>query len=235
MGGQLWKINLVPGKDNWEARVLFKANEPTGYEDWQPFFYEPVVAVRINGSDTLKWIYIGTGDRATIERDSTENRFYAFVDSIPSGSKYIKESKLKRVSSSGPLAPNDLFRNYYGWYVVFTDFTSVPGKHLGEKVVGPAVLKGDTVFVNTFTPTETQSTANPCVYTTGLSRKYAFNVYSGAFYYYKELGQGVPQAPRFLFDISGTGVEINNTSSELEIKKIKGIGNRRRIRWWRER
>jgi len=234
MGGQLWKINLVPGKDNWVARVLFKAHPPTNYRLWQPFFYEPVVAVRIEDKDTLIWIYVGTGDRATIERDSTENRFYAFVDSIPPGRKYLDESKLKRVSRDGPLSPTDLFSKYYGWYVVFTELKSVSGKHLGEKVVGPAMLKGDTVFVNTFTPTETQSTANPCVYTSGISRKYAFNVYSGAFYYSEELGPGVPQTPRFLFDVSGTGVEINNTSTELEIKKIKGIGNRRRIRWWRE-
>jgi len=230
MDGQLWKVDLSdPDPESWEARVIFKAKQPddsTDYDHWQPIFY-PVTVVK-SGQNT--WLLFGTGDRANVTREGTINRFYAVLDTTPVGGNYITESQLKEVSPDGYLSSGELMHNYRGWYIKFSDYS---GEHSGEKVVTFATAYLDTIIFMTFTPSAGAQT-DPCSYASGLARMYKFTLGTGKILSVEDIGSGVPQAPRYSFNMSGEGHEIIQTNRQIEIKSKKTTGALKKLLWWKE-
>ena len=233
MDGQVWKVDLSdPDPENWEARVIFRAKQPddsTDYDHWQPIFY-PITVVK-NGQNT--WLLFGTGDRANVLRTGTLNRFYAVLDTTPVSGAYITESQLKKVSPDGYLTAGELMHNYRGWYIKFSDYS---GNHNGEKVVTYATAFLDTVTFMTYRP-NVGIVTDPCAIGAGFSRLYKFQITSGRFngaLPYIEMGQGLPQAPKYNFNMSGEGIEINHTSGKIEIQKRRTIGALKKLLWWKE-
>jgi type IV pilus assembly protein PilY1 len=237
-GGQLWKVN-INGQDsldiiidNWEANIMFKSPRPSTFADsalWQPIFYPATYA-----SDGMRWwVYFGTGDRARAEKDSPINRFYALIDS--NYTSPVTEADLKRISNDDPLTEEEIQNgDYKGWYIIFTDFNPVDTiTREGEKVVSQATVLLDTVIFTTFQPYEN---TDPCATASGIARLYKIHYKTGDFTNNGEIiGSGLPQAPRYSFDISGEGYQIINLPGEIIIEETQSIGIRRKLLWWQEK
>jgi type IV pilus assembly protein PilY1 len=241
VGGQLWKTN-INGTDsadivinNWEADIYFRAPKPSSpAEDslWQPIFFPAT-----NTWDGRRWwIFFGTGDRANVIKDSTVNRFYALIDSA--WTTPITEGDLKRVSTLGPLTESEIVGppHYKGWYIVFTDFnyTDTIGDRYGEKVASYATILLDTLVFTTFQPHEL---IDPCASSSGIARLYRIHYKMGSYAGTAPsqiIGTGLPQAPRFVFGMSGEGLMIINLPGEVQVWAGASLGIRRRILWWNE-
>ena len=239
VAGQLWKVNLN-GDDstdvvvnNWESSILFKAPRPTRAAEsylWQPIFFPATSA----WDGQRWWIYFGTGDRANAAKEGTENRFYAIIDS--NYSEPITEDDLKRVSIEGPFSGADLADGKKGWYVVFTDFdnTDSIGRREGEKTTSSATVLLDTLIFTTFQPHDIN---NPCLSSNGIARLYKMQYKTGNYANMAPsqiIGRGVPQTPRYTFNLDGDGKKIINLPGEVIIQDTPNIGLRRRLLWWAE-
>jgi len=233
LAGQLWKVNLTdPNISNWSARCIFQPPIPVDVTQdslWQPAFYAPLVE-REPATGCL-WLFYGTGDRAKVFKKNTDNRFYAILDTVtdPANPYPLIEDDLKRVwaAGEGPFDfPSD-FPNHRGWYIVYSDSST----HTDEKTVSPASLFLDTLKFVTFEPTEL---AGDCNMGSGGAREYSYHFRTGSGRY-KNMGSGIPQAPRYSFDQSGGGYEIHQTSDSLWVEKKTGFGTLKRILQWKER
>ncbi len=230
LAGQLWKVDLTdPNISNWRARCIFQPPIPVdSTEDslWQPAFYAPLVE-REPATGCL-WLFYGTGDRAKVFKENADNRFYAILDTLTDTMNYpLKEEDLKRVWTEGPFDFPSEFPDYKGWYIVYSDSST----HTDEKTVSQASLFLDTLKFVTFEPTEL---AGDCNMGSGGAREYSchFRTGSGRF---KNMGGGIPQAPRYSFDQSGSGYEIHQTSDSLWVEQVTGFGTLKRILQWKER
>ncbi len=241
--GQLWKVNINGTDsadvivDDWEAEILFNAPRPSnvGQEHlWQPIFFPPTAVT----DGRRWWFYFGTGDRARAEKEGTVNRFYAIIDSTYTTP--LTEADLKNVSDpsgGGPLTEAEILAGTYkGWYYIFTDFnfTDSIGKRDGEKATSFATVLMDTLIFTTFQP---YNQNDPCISVSGIARLYKI--------YYKSgdwtgtipstiVGSGLPQAPRYTFDISGDGLQVINLPGQVIVQPTPGLGIRRKILWWHE-
>ena len=242
IAGQMWKVNLN-GPDStyvqvndWNAELFFRAPKPTAPADdslWQPIFFPATSA----WDGKRFWIYFGTGDRANVTKDTTVNRFYAIIDSV--WSTPITESDLKQVSdiANGPLTETEIINGTYrGWYYVFTDFNNTDsiGDRYGEKVTSYPTVLMDTLIFTTFQPYEL---IDPCASSSGIARLYKIYYKSGDWNGTAPstiIGTGLPQSPRYSFDISGEGLEIINLPGEIIVGPAPSLGIRRKILWWHE-
>jgi type IV pilus assembly protein PilY1 len=241
LSGQLWKTN-INGTDsadivvnNWEANLYFKAPKPTSpAEDslWQPIFFPAT-----NTWDGRRWwIFFGTGDRANVTKDTTVNRFYALIDSA--WANPITEADLKCISANGPLTESEIIGppHYKGWYIKFKDFdfTDSIGARYGEKVTSYSTVLMDTLIFTTFQPFEL---IDPCASSSGIARLYKLHYKTGNYNGTAPsmiIGTGLPQSPRFSFDISGEGYQIINLPGQIIVTPAPNLGIRRRILWWNE-
>ncbi len=241
VGGQLWKVVLNDANDsssvvinNWEAEIIFKAPKPASAAKdwlWQPIFFPATPS----WDGRRWWLFFGTGDRARAEKEGTVNRFYAIIDSnytIP-----LEEADLKRVSVDGSLTQAEIIAGTYkGWYIVFTDFdnTDSIGKRDGEKVTSYAIVLMDTLIFTTFQPYDLN---DPCVEASGVARLYKIHYATGSYSNVTPseiVGSGLPQAPRYTFDIAGQGFKIINLPGEVIVEPVADIGIRRKLLWWHE-
>jgi hypothetical protein len=242
--GKMWKVNLSgPDStyfivDNWEADLMFSAPRPnnSGQIDlWQPIFFPATSA----WDGKRWWVYFGTGHRAYAELPSTINRFYAIIDDSTTYDTPITEADLKQVSSTSvaPLTEAEILAGTYrGWYYIFTDFdnTDSIGKRDGEKLTSFASILMDTLVFTTFQPYDLN---DPCVSASGIARLYKVYYKSGDWSGPEPsliVGAGLPQAPRYTFNISGEGMEIINLPGEIIVQPAPNLGIRRKILWWHE-
>ena len=69
-----------------------------------------------------------------------------------------------------------------------------------------------------------------------MARSYTFDIRTGG----TEViggtieGTGMPQPPRYSFSLGGTGLEINQLSGKVKIKKTKGFKSYKEIVKWKE-
>ncbi len=245
VGGQLWKVVLNDGNDSssvvvndWEADIIFKApkpNNPSADSLWQPIFFPTTFA----WDGRRWWVFFGTGDRARASKDYTVNRFYAIIDSnytIP-----LEEADLKRVSDDGPLTEAEILAGTYkGWYIVFTDYNNTDqwlGSWLvryGEKATSYPTVLMDTLIFTTFQPFDIQ---DPCISASGIARLYKMYYKTGSYAIAgpsEIIGTGLPQAPRYSFDISGEGLQIITLPGEVFVQATQSLGIRRKLLWWHE-
>jgi len=151
-------------------------------------------------------------------------------------------SKLKRKnglygSVDGPLTQAEIIAGTYkGWYIVFTDFdnTDSIGKRDGEKVTSYAIVLMDTLIFTTFQPYDLN---DPCIEASGVARLYKIHYATGSYSNVTPseiVGSGLPQAPRYTFDIAGQGFKIINLPGEVIVEPVADIGIRRKLLWWHE-
>lgn len=236
LAGQLWKVDLRdPDISKWRAKCIFQPPIPTkaaedaaGNIPSQPAFYAPYIEKEapVRGL----WLFYGTGDRSRVFKTGTDNRFYAILDTLADDSNLdyypIVEGNLKNVLTEGFFRfPSDL-STYKGWYLAFSD-----SGHTDEKVVSQAVLLADTLSFVTFDPDKTADICNPA---TGFAREYLLNFRSGRGRY-RDMGSGLPQAPRYTYNSDDELLKINQTSDSLWIEKLTGYGREKRIFRWMER
>jgi len=241
IAGQLWKVVLNDGNDSssvvvndWEAEIIFKApkpDSPSADSLWQPIFFPTTSAW-----DGIRWwTFFGTGDRANASKNNTVNRFYAIIDS--NYTTPLEEANLKRVSTDGPLTEVEILaETYKGWYIVFTDFnfTDTIGTRYGEKVTSYPTVLMDTLIFTTFQPFDIQ---DPCVSAGGIARLYKIYYKTGSYANAAPseiIGPGLPQAPRYSFDISGEGLQIITLPGEVFVQATQSLGIRRKLLWWHE-
>ena len=239
VGGQLWKVVLNGDSsdvivNNWRAKPLFIAPKPTQSSKdylWQPIFFPATYA----WDGRRWWLFFGTGDRANITKDNSVNRYYGIIDGDYTNP--LKEDTLKRISSLGPLTEAEIqSHQYLGWYIVFTDFdnTDSMGVRDGEKVTSYGTVLMDTLIFTTFQPHDIN---DPCVSASGIARLYKMYYKTGSYNGNRPstiVGTGVPQSPRYSFNISGSGLEIINLPGEVTVQQTPNIGIRRKLLWWHE-
>lgn len=237
--GQLWKVTINGDSsdviiDDWEAEIIFKAPRPDAANEdhlWQPIFFPATTA----WDGRRWWVFFGTGDRANAAKEGTINRYYAIIDSTYD--EPLDETDLKQVSNLGPLTEAEIQGNdYNGWYFIFTDFnyTDSIGKREGEKVTSFSTVLMDTLIFTTFQPYDLN---NPCVNANGIARVYKIHYKKGSYNGTapsRIVGTGLPQAPRYSFNISGSGMEIINLPGEVIVQPAPNLGIRRRLLWWFE-
>lgn len=228
LAGQLWKVDLSDSVvSNWEAKCIFQPTIPADSAQdslWQPAFFAPLVE-REPATGGL-WLFYGTGDRAKIFKTPTDNRFYAIVDDM-TGSVMLTEDSLKSVWTDGAFDFPDDLSTYSGWYVRFADSSN----HVDEKVVSQASLFLDTLTFVTFEPSEP---SGDCNIGSGGAREYSYNFRTGNGRF-KNMGSGIPQAPRYSFDQSGGGYVVHQTSDSLWVESVTGLGTLKRVLQWKER
>jgi hypothetical protein len=235
LAGQMWKVDVTdPDVSNWTAKCIFQPPIPTAASQdepdqipSQPAFFAPFIE-REPATGCL-WIFYGTGDRSKVFKENTSNRFYAILDTLTDAADVypLTEDDLKRVWTDGPFDFPSEFPDYKGWYIVFNDSTG----HTDEKVVSQATLLLDTLIFATFDPGES---SNPCEPNAGVAREYSCHFRTGRGRG-KVVGMGIPQAPRYTFDQSGSGYEIHQTFDSLWIQQKTGYGTLKRILQWKER
>jgi Tfp pilus tip-associated adhesin PilY1 len=230
LAGQLWKVDLRdPDISSWRARCIFQPPIPADTTQdslWQPAFFAPLVE-REPATGCL-WLFYGTGNRSMVFKENTDNRFYAILDTLTDTTNYpLTEDNLKRVWTEGPFDFPSEFPDYRGWYIVYSDSST----HVDEKTVSQASLFLDTLKFVTFEPTEFSS---DCNIGTGGAREYSYHFRTGSGRF-KNMGGGIPQAPRYSFDQSGSGYEIHQTSDSLWVEQKTGFGTLKRILQWKER
>jgi type IV pilus assembly protein PilY1 len=160
-GGQLWRIDVkdtdpsTPSndKDNWTARVIFKANP--GYTEGSPdntngrkFFYRPDVGK--DGADAI--VLIGSGDREHPLNRAVKDRLYMIRDKGQASAATeanLKDLTANRLQESSNLAEVETIltelnsATNYGWYVRLEN---------GEKMLAEPVLFFGDVLYTTYTP-----------------------------------------------------------------------------------
>jgi hypothetical protein len=231
LAGQMWKVDLTdPDISNWTARCIFQPPIPSDSTQdslWQPAFFAPLVE-REPATGCL-WLFYGTGDRSKVFKENTENRFYAILDTLTDDTTDypLTEDNLKSVWTYGPFDFPSEFPDFKGWYIVYSDSST----HVDEKTVSQASLFLDTLKFVTFEPTEASS---DCNIGSGGAREYSYHFRTGSGRF-KSMGGGIPQAPRYSFDQSGSGYEIHQTSDSLWVELKAGFGTLKRILQWKER
>ncbi|MDI6840089.1 MAG: PilC/PilY family type IV pilus protein [bacterium] len=204
IGGQLWKIDIRGGSDAaWTIYRVFAA------QGEQPFYYPPTYALDNEGHS---WLFFGGGDRDSVKRTNTFNRFYGMRDNGQT-SPYT-DADLVDVTVTG--TPND-----NGWYIKL-------GKN--EKSVGKAIVFADTVYFVTYEPTKPE---DPCEIA-GLARLYkiCFTTGKGES---EEIGSGVPTSPQITVTEEGDFVIfVGGSEGELVAEKITTPGPFKKTIYWRE-
>lgn len=233
IAGQLWKVDVRnPDVSSWRARCIFQPPIPanSGQEAlWQPAFFRPLIQ-RDPGYGCL-WLFYGTGDRSRIFKENTENRFYAIMDTLTSESYPLTESNLKKISPSGSFNPGSDFPGKKGWYILYDDYG-----HTDEKTVTYATLLLDTLCFATFEAVPA-SASDPCGTGSGAAREYSFHIRTGGYAGatpFEDIGSGIPQAPRYSFNMEGEGLKIHQTSDSVWIEQLTGYGSFKRILQWKE-
>ncbi|MEJ2568501.1 MAG: hypothetical protein P8Z50_06495 [candidate division WOR-3 bacterium] len=89
----------------------------------------------------------------------------------------------------------------------------------------------DTLTFVTFEPTEF---SGDCNLGSGGAREYSYNFRTGNGRF-KNMGSGIPQAPRYSFDQSGGGYVVHQTSDSLWVETVTGLGTLKRVLQWKER
>ncbi|TET76083.1 MAG: hypothetical protein E3J41_10265 [Candidatus Cloacimonadota bacterium] len=148
---------------------------------------------------------------------------------------------MKRVSNDTPLTEAEILAGTYkGWYIVFTDYNNTDqwsGSWLlryGEKVTSYPTVLMDTLIFTTFQPFDIQ---DPCVSASGIARLYKMYYKTGSYAIAgpsEIIGTGLPQAPRYSFDISGEGLQIITLPGEVFVQATQSLGIRRKLLWWHE-
>jgi hypothetical protein len=231
LAGQLWKVDLTdPDIYTWGAKCIFQPPIPADSSEdslWQPAFYAPLI--EREPTTGCLWVFYGTGDRAKVFKTPTDNRFYAILDTITDAmdSYPLRESDLKRLWTQGTFDLYEEFPDYKGWYIVYSDSST----HNNEKTVSRASLFLDQLYFVTFEPGRFSSNCNMG---SGRAKEYSYNFRTGSGGF-KNMGGGVPQAPKFSFDQSGGAYIVHQTSDSIWVESITGLGTLKRIIQWKER
>jgi hypothetical protein len=103
--------------------------------------------------------------------------------------------------------------------------------HSDEKTVSQASLFRDTLSFVTFEPT---SEATDCEMAVGGAREYSVNLRTGGGRF-RNLGSGIPQAPRVSLGSDGNAYVVHQTSEALWVDLGISLGSLKRIFKWKER
>jgi type IV pilus assembly protein PilY1 len=234
LAGQLWKVDLRdPDVSTWSAKCIFQPPIPTAVNQdkpnqspAQPSFFRPLI--ERDPTYGCFWVFYGTGDRSHVFKEGVSNRFYAMMDTVDSTESYpLSESDLLKVSDGGSFDPINDFPDYKGWYLEYDDYTDRDD----EKTVSHATLLMDTVKFATFSPIEA---SDPCEPGGGEATEYIFHFRTGNGRY-RSMGTGIPQAPRYSFNLEGGGFEIHQTSDVISIERKSGYGALKKVLQWKER
>ncbi len=232
LAGQMWKVDVSdPDISTWEARCIFQPPIPdSAAEDSiaQPAFYAPLI--EREPALGCYWVFYGTGDRAHIFKENTNNRFYAILDTVTfeSGSYPLTENDdLKNAWTEGPFNLSIDFPDNNGWFISYSDSST----HVDEKTVSQAVMLKDTLIFSTFKPTEF---AGDCNMGVGGAREYYCKYKTGGGRI-RNLGGGIPQAPRYSFSMEGGVLVVHQTSDSILVETGTGYGTLKRILKWKER
>jgi len=250
LAGQLWKVDVRnPDITSWRAQCIFRPPIPTDASDdtpnkipAQPAFFRPLI--ERDPTYGFLWLFYGTGDRSHVFKPiegsgdpEVSNRFYAIMDTLVGSETYPfreEDGDLKKVSGSGdtPFSfPDDFVTNgKRGWYIMYDDYTSETGRD-NEKTVSAAVLLLDTLKFVTFSPVEAETGCSP---RGGVATEYLFHFRTGSGRN-RTMGSGIPQAPRYSFNLEGGGFEIHQTSDSIWVETKSGYGVLKRVLKWLEK
>jgi len=235
LAGQMWKVDVRdPDISTWKARCIFQPPIPdSAAEDSiaQPAFFAPLI--EREPALGCYWVFYGTGDRAHIFKENTNNRFYAILDTVTleSGSYPLNEYyNLKNAWTEGPFNISIDFPDDNGWFISYSD-SSTSSTHVDEKTVSQAVMLKDTLIFSTFEPTES---ATDCNIGGGGAREYYCQYKTGGGRI-RNLGGGIPQAPRYSFGMDGGVFVVHQTSDSILVETGTGYGTLKRILKWMER
>lgn len=250
LAGQLWKVDVRnPDITSWRAQCIFQPPIPTDASDdtpkkipAQPAFFRPLI--ERDPTYGFLWLFYGTGDRSHVFKPiegsgdpEVSNRFYAIMDTLVGSETYPfreEDGDLKKVSGSGdtPFSfPDDFVTNgKRGWYIMYDDYTSETGRD-NEKTVSAAVLLLDTLKFVTFSPVEAETGCSP---RGGVATEYLFHFRTGSGRN-RTMGSGIPQAPRYSFNLEGGGFEIHQTSDSIWVETKSGYGVLKRVLKWLEK
>jgi hypothetical protein len=246
LAGQLWKVDVRnPDVSTWTARCIFRPPIPAsesedkpGSTPAQPAFFAPLI--ERDPTYECLWLYYGTGDRSHVFKPvegsgdpEVSNRFYAIMDTLVGIEEYpLSEDRLKKVSGGGePFSfPEDFVDDgLRGWYIIYDDYSG-SGRD-NEKTVSAAVLLIDTLKFVTFSPVPAETGCSPKA---GVATEYLFHFRTGSGRN-RSMGPGIPQAPRYSFNLEGGGYEIHQTSDSIWIEAKSGYGVLKRILKWLEK
>ncbi|MDD5529145.1 MAG: PilC/PilY family type IV pilus protein [bacterium] len=209
IAGQLWKFDirsLLPA--SWSGSRIFVSQRE------QPFYYPPSCAYDADGN---LWLFFGGGDRDSLRKVNTFNRFYGIRDNRQT-TPYT-DGDLVNITGSG--TPNS-----NGWY-----------RDLGknEKSVSKPIVFNETVYFTTYEPIDP---TNPCGIE-GLARLYHINFTTGKAPddddVSEEIGEGVPMSPQISVTVNGEFViTIGGSKGELISEKVKGPSDFKKIIFWKE-
>ncbi len=242
VAGQLWKVNATnPDVSTWRARCIFRPPIPVRDNDdtknknpAQPAFFRPLI--ERDPTYGCFWVFYGSGDRAhvfkgVVKGDVTVyNRFYAIMDTlVDSTESYpFREDNLYELADTadGFDFIND-FPTYRGWLINYNNYTNSSN----EKTVSHATLLMDELKFATFCP---DSSSDPCQPAAGSAREYSLNFRTGTGRI-RGMGTGIPQAPRYSFNMEGGGFEIHQTSDSIWVEQKSGFGVLKRVLKWLEK
>ena len=164
-----------------------------------------------------------------IFKENVNNRFYAVLDTttVESGDYPLTEGDLKNAWTEGLFNLSTDFPNRNGWFISYSDSSS----HVDEKTVSQAVLLADTLIFSTFEPTES---ASLCNMGSGGAREYYCQYKTGGGRI-RNLGSGIPQAPRYSFSMDGEVLVVHQTSDSILVETGTGYGTLKRVLKWKER
>jgi Tfp pilus tip-associated adhesin PilY1 len=232
LAGQMWKVNVTdPNVSNWEAKCIFQPPIPdtiAGDSLCQPAFFAPLI--EREPAIGCYWIFYGTGDRAHIFKENVNNRFYAILDTVTDESgpyPLTEDDDLKNIWLDDLFNLSTDFPDNNGWFISYADSAS----HIDEKTVSQAILLADTLIFSTFVPTESSGICN---IGTGGAREYYCQYKTGGGHI-RNLGSGIPQAPRYSFSMDGEVLIVHQTSDSILVETGTGYGTLKRVLKWKER
>ncbi|MFA5031400.1 MAG: PilC/PilY family type IV pilus protein [bacterium] len=207
--GQLWKFDIrstLPA--SWTGSRIFVSTSE------QPFYYPPSCAYDADGH---LWLFFGGGDRDSLRKTNTYNRFYGMRDNKQT-TPYT-DSDLSNITGGGTANSN-------GWYRALSK---------NEKSISKPIVFNEIVYFTTYEPLNPD---NPCNIE-GLARLYHTKFTTGKApdddSLFEEIGEGVPMSPQI--SVTATGdfvITIGGSKGELISEKVKGPSNFKQIIYWKE-
>jgi len=152
----------------WTVAKVFQASSG------QPVYHRVEPA---SVSESLRYLYFGTGDQEFPVSNPNTGKFYAVKDTDDMPSTALTESNLANLSSTIlSLSGGTVLNSQSGWFIDFSSVPSTPNDtrtHSGEKVLSDPVVFFNGVFFTTFTP----NAADPCG-GGGVARVYGLNMFN---------------------------------------------------------
>ncbi|MBI4721401.1 MAG: hypothetical protein HY769_00070 [Candidatus Stahlbacteria bacterium] len=208
IGGQMWKLDIKGNSvAQWQGYRVFKSQQD------QPFYYPPACAF---DKQWNFWLFFGGGDRDSVRKTNTFNRFYGMRDNGQTA--YYTDADLKDVTGGGTANDN-------GWYIKLNK---------DEKSLAKSLVFGEVSYFTTYEPT----TDDPCL-ALGIARLYRVGFTTGKALegepISEEIGYGLPTSPQVSVTPGGDFVvTVGASRGEIISEQIEGSGAFKKIIYWKE-